>query len=153
MALYLVQHGKSFSKEQNPEQSLTEEGIAQIKLIGQVARGYNVNVDIIRHSGKKRARQTAEIFSEALQKKTNIEEIQGIKPMDNAKQLACQLKNNENAMYVSHLPFLGKLLSYLITGSLDYSVFRIQNGGIICLDQRQGSKAWEIKWALMPSIG
>ncbi len=152
MALYLVQHGKSFSKEQDPEQSLTEDGISRIKLISQVARGYNVRVDVIRYSTKKRARQTAEYFAEGLQDKKRLEEIEGIKPMDDVISLASHLKTSENAMYVSHLPFLDRLLSFLITGSPDYSIFHFQNGGIVCLDQQDDSN-WQIKWALMPSIG
>ena len=64
MALYLVQHGKSLPKDVDPDQGLADEGIAETKRIAEVARGYQVNVSLIKHSGKKRARQTAEIFSD-----------------------------------------------------------------------------------------
>ncbi len=54
MALYLVQHGLSLSKDQDPEQGLTETGIDEVKLIAQVAKGYQVVVGTIFHSEKKR---------------------------------------------------------------------------------------------------
>ena len=152
MALYLVQHGKSFSKDQDPEQGLTETGIDEVKLIAQVAKGYQVPVSTIFHSEKKRAAQTAELFSAALQSDTNIQQIPGIKPMDDVKVFAVTLSNADNSMYVGHLPFMEKLSSYLVTGSTDHTVFKFQNGGIVCLDQSSDSETWFIKWTLMPNI-
>ena len=60
MALYLVQHGKSLPKDQDAEQGLSQEGMADVERIAGVAQGYGVRVRTIQHSGKKRARQTAE---------------------------------------------------------------------------------------------
>ena len=57
MRLLLVQHGKALSKDVDPEQGLSPDGMSQVSRIAEVAKGYRVRVDIIRHSGKKRARQ------------------------------------------------------------------------------------------------
>jgi len=152
MALYLVQHGRSFSKDQDPEQGLTETGIDEVKLIAQVAKGYQVPVGTIFHSEKKRAAQTAELFSAALQSDKNIQQIQGIKPLDDVKAFAATLTRADNTMYVGHLPFMEKLASYLVAGSADLTVFKFQNGGIVCLEQSSDSGTWFIKWTLMPHI-
>jgi phosphohistidine phosphatase len=56
-------------------------------------------------------------------------------------------------MYVGHLPFMQKLASFLVAGVDDITVFRLQNGGIVCLDKEDNSKLWHIKWALMPNVG
>jgi phosphohistidine phosphatase len=64
MALYIVQHGKSLSKEADPEQGLSDEGIAGVMRIAEVAEGYRVRVGSIRHSPKVRAVQTAEILDQ-----------------------------------------------------------------------------------------
>ncbi len=152
MALYLVQHGSALSKDQDPQQGLTETGIDEVKLIAQVAKGYKVPVGIIFHSEKKRAGQTAELFSAALQADKNIQEIAGIKALDDVKAFATTLSNADNSMYVGHLPFMEKLTSYLVAGSMDLTVFKFQNGGIVCLDQISDSETWFIKWTLMPHI-
>ena len=55
MALYLVQHGKSLSEEQDPERGLSQEGYADVSRIAEVARGYGVRPAAIKHSGKKSA--------------------------------------------------------------------------------------------------
>jgi phosphohistidine phosphatase len=56
-------------------------------------------------------------------------------------------------MLVGHLPFMERLTSYLITGSIDIPVFKFQNGGIVCMDKDPDSRSWLIRWALMPKIG
>jgi phosphohistidine phosphatase len=152
MALYLVQHGRSFSKDQDSEQGLTETGIDEVKLIAQVAKGYQVAVGTIFHSEKKRTAQTAELFSAALQSDKNIQQISVIKPLNDVKVFAATLSNADNSMYVGHLPFMERLTSYLVTGSTAYTIFKFQNGGIVCLDQSSNNETWFIKWALMPHI-
>jgi len=59
MALYLIQHGKSLPKDQDPDQGLSAEGIAETQRISNAAKDYGVAVSQIRHSVKTRARQTA----------------------------------------------------------------------------------------------
>ena len=153
MALYLVQHGKSLSKDMDPERGLSEEGRAETKRIAEVAAGYHVNVRSIQHSGKKRARETAEIFHALLGPGAGFEEITGLNPLDDVSTMAERITDREDMMLVGHLPFMEKLTALLITGKEDKPVFRFQNSGIVCLDQDETSGFWAIKWALMPNIG
>jgi len=151
MALYLVQHGKALSKEEDPEQGLSQAGIADVRRIAQVARGYGVRVSRIGHSGKKRALQTAEIL-QTIVPGIQIEQIEGIRPMDDFKAFAQTLDVTSDVAIVGHLPFLEKLTAYLITGNEEPAVFAFQNGGIVCLDAHARTGHWVIKWALMPNI-
>jgi phosphohistidine phosphatase len=153
MALYLVQHGKSFSKEQDPEQGLSPEGLADVRRIAEVAAMYGVCPAAVKHSGRKRAQQTAEIFAEALLgEKTRIGTTSGIGPMDDVTVVANTLKTSDNLMIVGHLPFMERLAGFLVTDTVERLVFKFQNGGIVCLDQNPEAKSWFIKWALMPNI-
>jgi phosphohistidine phosphatase len=152
MALYLVQHGKSLSKEQEPRQGLSEAGVTEVKRIAGVAAGYGVCPRVIRHSVKERARQTAELFASALGPPEGMAETVGIKPMDDVTSFAGGLDRSDNQMVVGHLPFMERLVSYLVTGSVAPRVFKFQNGGIVCLDQDPGEPYWYIRWALMPCI-
>lgn len=153
MSLYLVQHGKSLPKDVDPEQGLSREGIDDVKRIAELAKGYNVKVSRINHSTKKRARQTAEIFQEALNPLEPIQEIEGIKPMDDVAVIAEGLAGSTDIMIVGHLPFMERMASYLITGAIEKRVFKFQNGGIVCLDREPETGDWFIKWALMPRVG
>jgi phosphohistidine phosphatase len=153
MALFLVQHGKSLSKDKDPEQGLSEEGVSEVKKIAKVAKGYGVHVSRIIHSGKKRARQTADIFASSLRPEDGIQESSGLKPLDDVPAFAGKINSEDNIMLVGHLPFMERLTSYLITGSIDKPVFKFRNGGIVCMDKDPDKGSWFIRWVLMPTIG
>ncbi len=152
MALYLVQHGQSRPKDVDPDQGLSEEGIAETKRIADVARGYTVSVALIKHSGKTRARQTAEIFASALNPSGGVEEAGGLKPLDDVAAFAGTIDAAADTMLVGHLPFMERMASYLVTGSADAPIFKFQNSGIVCLDKDPASGSWVIVWTLMPKI-
>ncbi len=152
MALYLVQHGKANPPEVDPERGLSEEGRAEVERIADAARGYQVKIAAIVHSGKKRALQTAELFSGRLGPGISVTAASGMDPNDDVISFAARLDAASNRMYVGHLPFMEKLTSFLITGSAEKPVFKFQNGGIVCLDMHGDSGSWIIKWALMPRI-
>ena len=152
MALYLVQHGQSLPKDVDPDQGLSEAGVAETERIAGVAKGYNVNVGQIMHSVKTRAAKTAEIFSSALQPAEGAKEVEGLKPMDDVAAFAASLNPESNTMLVGHLPFMERMAAYLVNGSIDKPVFKFQNSGIVCLDKDPESDSWVIIWTLMPRI-
>jgi phosphohistidine phosphatase len=152
MALYLVQHGQSLPKDVDPDQGLSEEGVAETERIAGVAKGYQVNVGQIMHSVKTRARKTADIFASALKPTGGVKEVEGLKPMDDVAAFAASLNPDTHTMLVGHLPFMERMASYLVTGSLDRPVFKFQNSGIVCLDKDPASESWVIVWTLMPHI-
>ncbi len=151
MALYLVQHGKSLPKDVDPEKGLSKEGVAEVERIAGVAKAYGVSVSKMKHSGKKRARGTAEIFAAALAPGGGVVEAGGLNPLDDVTAVAGALDSRENLMLVGHLPFMSRLTSYLIVGSIA-SIFKFQNGGIVCLDREPSDGSWFIKWTLSPTI-
>lgn len=153
MALFLIQHGKSLPKDQDPQKGLSPEGIAETERIAEVAKGYAVAVSKIIHSGKTRARQTAEIFEAALKPLKGIHERSGLNPLDDVTVFADTIDSSEDDMLVGHLPFMERLTAYLITGSIEKPVFKFQNSGIVCLDKDPTTESWVIKWTLMPHIG
>jgi phosphohistidine phosphatase len=112
MALYLVQHGKSLPKELDPDQGLSEEGIAETECIAKVAADYAINVSRIQHSGKTRARRTAEIFASACKPKEGVQEVGGLKPLDDVAAFAAGIDPKENVMLVGHLPFMERMTAY-----------------------------------------
>jgi len=82
MALYLVQHGQSLPKDVDPDQGLSEKGVAETERIAEVAKNYHINVGQILHSVKTRARKTADILASALNPTESVKEVEGLKPMD-----------------------------------------------------------------------
>ena len=153
MALYLVQHGKNLPKDMDPQKGLSKEGLSEVKRIADVAAQYGVKVSKIYHSGKTRAEQTAKVFASSLNAESRIDQVDGMKPLDDVAAFAVKIDSEENIMLVGHLPFMEKLTSYLVTGTDEYPIFKFQNGGIVCLQKEPDASRWIIKWSLMPDIG
>lgn len=152
MSIYLVQHGKSLPKEEDPERGLSKEGKEISRFIAEVAKEKGISVSEIKHSGKKRAFQTAEIFNSLLNVPSAVQEMSGLNPMDDVKLFAGKLDCTSNIMYVGHLPFMEKLVSCLITGEENKLVIKFQNSCIVCLDTDKNTENWFIKWSIMPEI-
>jgi len=152
MALFLVQHGKSLPKEKDPDQGLSKEGLAETQAMANLAAENNLQVMRIVHSGKKRALQTAEIFVKALEPEAGLLKVGGLAPLDDVSVFAATLNNEENIMVVGHLPFMEKLVAFLVARAVDKTILKFQNSGIVCLDTEDITEPWFIKWALFPSF-
>ncbi|MGD9006303.1 MAG: phosphohistidine phosphatase SixA [Desulfobacteraceae bacterium] len=153
MALYLVQHGQCHSKDQDPLKGLSDMGREQTALIAGVAADYKVPVSKVAHSGKLRAQQTAEIFADALKPQNGMQVMAGIAPLDDVASFAGSLALDEDLMLVGHLPFMEKMIAFLVTGQEQPSIFQMQNSGIVCIDADPRTGKSIIKWTLMPKIG
>lgn len=153
MAIYLVQHGKNLPKDVDPDKGLSEEGKEEVERVASAAEKYGLKVTAIKHSGKKRASQTAEIFASLLKPPHGVQEITGLGPLDDVSMLAGAIDPQEEVMFVGHLPFMEKLVSYLISGSTERPLLRFQKGGVVCLEKDRESGSWMIEWMLMPNIG
>lgn len=155
MALFLVQHGISAAKDIDPERGLTDQGSAETARIAQVAKGYGIRVGRIIHSGKKRAAQTASIYHDALSLQTPLEVVPGLNPLDDVRGFAEGITLEADLMVVGHMPFMQRLVGYLVAGSAEMKIYQFQNSGIVCLDadeQADGRLDWFIKWTLNPNI-
>ena len=151
MALLLVQHGKSLSKEVDPERGLSDEGKKETELMATILCEHNVKVSSVEHSGKKRARETAEIFMAHLGSSADMRERNGLAPLDDVTNI--DIEPDKNIMLIGHLPFMEKLVSFLTTGSAEReSIVKFQNSGIVALDKNKETGSWYVKWMLSPKV-
>lgn len=150
MSLYLVRHGRYLSADQDPEKGLSEYGSEEIRQVATQIKKYNPHLSCITHSGKKRALQTAQIFASVLSPHIQIKESSDINPNDDVIKFNDKINNSKNEMLVGHLPFLEKLVSYLITNSPENKVVDFSNGTTVCLDKE--FENWVIKWVVLPGV-
>lgn len=152
MALFLVQHGKSLPKEEDPDRGLSKVGMEETRTVAELAADRNIQVARIVHSGKKRALQTAEIFMQILEPVGGVAKGPGLAPLDDVTSFAANISLDDNVMVVGHLPFMERLVSHLITGSPESSVIKFQNSGIVCLDSEDGGQTFFVRWTLFPRV-
>lgn len=154
MELYLVQHGEATSEAENPERPLAQQGRHNVTRVGATAARLGLRPGEIRHSGKRRAAETAEILADALGLRSHLVAGSGMAPNDDPQPVASALANATGpVMLVGHLPFLSRLASLLLTGDPGRTVIRFRNAAIVCLvrEDEVGS-AWSVAWVLTPEM-
>jgi phosphohistidine phosphatase len=151
MELFLVQHAEAKSKEKDPERSLTKKGRRNAEAVAASAAKLGLELAQIRHSGKRRAEQTAMILAEKLNPHKGVVAASGLGPLDEVEPVAAELTElGESVMLVGHLPFMERLTGQLVVGDPERPVVSFRNAGIVCLT-RDGEH-WQVAWILTPEI-
>ncbi len=152
MKLYLVQHAKAASTDVDPKRPLTEEGRQDIQKVAAFIKPLNLSVDYLWHSTKTRAIQTAEVLAEVV--KINKEKIerQGLAPNDDVQAIINELASaQQDIMIVSHMPFVSKLASLLLTGRELAGTVAFRQGGTVALSFSEPNQ-WQIEWMITPNL-
>ena len=150
MRLYLVQHGRCLDEAQDPARPLSESGRREVASVADIARHFGVAVSRIEHSGKLRARQTADLCAEALGPDGGVHARTGLAPRDDVVAFAHD-GLGDGLMVVGHLPFLERLVGKLLVDDPGRRIYRMQNAGILALE-RDAEGVWSIRWAVTPNL-
>ncbi len=150
MKLYLMRHGEAEGIYEGDEPGLTATGEAEVNRIGEALSSMDVKIDQIYHSGKLRARQTAEIVRKKLGVDIQIREKEGLKPNDPVAVLVENLKEtDENSLIVGHLPFMAKLTSSLLAEKESDFMIAFNTASVACLEY-MNSYGWSLHWFINP---
>jgi phosphohistidine phosphatase len=151
--LYLVQHGEAAPKSEDPARPLTEQGRDDVARVAAFTRQAGVEVYQIRHSGKRRAEETASILAEHLKPTKGVVSLPGLAPKDDVRPVAELLgRETRPLMFVGHRPFLDRLVGLLVTGDVALSVVRFRQGGMVRLERDPASWTWSVRWVLTPEL-
>jgi len=148
MKVYFVQHGIALSKDHNEKRPLSEAGENEVRTVAQHLKTHEVAISKICHSGKLRARQTAELFAEILNVGV-VSEISGLKPND-APEMLIQQINDDGVMYIGHLPNLQHVVAKIAGSNGNSPVIKFQNAGVVCIDIEEGEG--RIEWFITPAM-
>ena len=152
MVLYLVQHAEAKPEQEDPARPLSDRGVQEISRVARHLSTLCLEVQEILHSGKLRARQTAEALSRALTTSRDIRETDGLAPLDDPRIWGERLSEPEGSlMLVGHLPHMERLASLLLTGSVDRAIVSFRMGGVLRLG-RDEAGSWSVLWMVTPEI-
>jgi len=150
--LYLVQHGEAVAKEVDPERPMSPSGTVAVERVASFMKNAGISVDRVLHSGKTRAKQTAEIFAKSISESGATETSSGINPNDPVEGFLTHIDQlNTPTMVVGHLPFMARLISKLVIDSDAVAIVDYQPGSVVCLE-KMDSKHWCIRWMLRPEL-
>lgn len=149
MKYYFVQHGKSLPSDVDENRPLSPEGMVETIAIAKHLSKNKIHLSLIKHSGKLRAKQTADIiaYENGLD---STDKSEGMKPNDDAVAFsnAVLSSNNDDVLYVGHLPQLQKAISYLLSKDETSNSIKFQNSAVVCIEVDDTNT--HIAWYLTP---
>ena len=152
MMLILVQHGDALPKESDPDRPLSDAGQRDVQGLVEFLIECGISVSRVIHSGKTRARQTAELLGSALAPGKDIDAHSGLDPNDPTQPFAEEVLSwEDDVLVVGHLPFMDKLVARLVAGNEDRSIVTIRPGAMVCLERTEASD-WRVTWMVRPEL-
>ena len=112
--LLLVHHGDAVGPAVDPMRPLSERGVAASAALAAKAASRGVKPDVIWHSGKIRALQTAQHFRRACNPQAALAAVHGLQPDDPPRWIRDELLGDARSiLIVGHMPHLSGLLALL----------------------------------------
>ncbi len=146
MKLYLVHHGDAVPPDVDPQRPLSAEGRVGVEQVAAAAAQRAVKPAVVWHSGKLRARQTAEAFWRACNPLAEFSAARGLQPTDPPERMADELMGEtRDIMLVGHMPNIERLLRLLIEGSAEGTT-ALPAHGIVALEAID--TRWVERWRI-----
>jgi phosphohistidine phosphatase len=143
--LLLVHHGDAVGPGVDPARPLSSVGRAATDRLASTVAARGVKPDAIWHSGKLRARQTAEFFWRACNPLASFTAERGLLPDDPPQWIRDRLTGEERSiLIVGHMPYLPRLLATLTGSNADTFSFPLHG----CVALETAGDRWNEIWKL-----
>jgi phosphohistidine phosphatase len=146
--LFLVHHGDAVDPDVDTRRPLSPRGAEAVARLAAAAAARGARPAVIWHSGKLRARQTAEAYWRACNPLAELSATRDLQPGDPPQWMRERLRGGaRDAMLVGHFPQLPALLALLAPASTgDAAVFPPH--GIVALASDDAGETWRELWRL-----
>ena len=147
--IYLVHHADAVSPHEDPQRPLSVAGRMHADRLALLAAERGTKPAVIWHSGKLRARQTAEAFWQAGNPLASFSSTRGLLPDDPPIWMRDQLAGETRTIVVvGHMPHIPRLLRLLVTGDPEAVTVTFPQHGCVALDA--DGELWKEVWRLEP---
>src|SRR5213592_2250622 len=115
MFLYLVHHGVAVGPEVDARRPLSAAGQANVERLASQAAARGAKPAVVWHSGKLRAKQTAEAFWRACNALAELSATRDLQPDDSPAWIRDRLRGEpRDVLIAGHFPHLPRLLMLLL---------------------------------------
>ena len=150
MRLYLVHHGDAVSPDVDPSRPLSDRGRSACERLAVDAAARGAKPAVVWHSGKLRAKQTAEIFWRACNALAAFSATRDLQPDDNPTWMRDRLRHETRDILIAgHFPQLPRLLA-LLHGSDQSARSEFPAHGVVALRTDDEGQTWSEEWRLNP---
>ena len=144
MTVWLVHHGDAVGPEVDSRRPLSPLGKDRVeRLAAEVARR-DARPAVVWHSGKLRARQTAEAFWRACNPLAEFSATRDLQPEDPAAWMRDRLRGEpRDVLIAGHFPHLPGLVSLLVNRDVSFP-----QHGVIALERVDEGETWKELWRI-----
>jgi phosphohistidine phosphatase len=144
--LVIVHHGDAVGPEVDPRRPLSPWGREAVERLAREAAARGAKPAVIWHSGKLRAKETAEAFWRACNPFADFSATRDLQPNDSPEWMRDRLRGESRDILIAgHYPHLPALLNTLNAGAGPFP----QNG-VVALETDDGGETWRELWRLAP---
>lgn len=148
---YLVHHGDAVGPEVDLRRPLSAAGRASTVCVAAEAAARGARPAVIWHSGKLRAKQTAEIFWRSCNALASCAAVRDLQPGDPPEWIRDTLRHEPRDMViVGHFPHLPGLLA-LMRGDGHSTVAAFPLHGVVALRTDDDGENWTEEWRISAS--
>lgn len=141
--IFLVHHADAVGPDVDPQRPLSAGGRAHVERLAAQAAARGVKPVAIWHSGKLRARQTAEAIWRACNPLAEFAAIRGLQPTDPPDEVTARVAGEtRELMLVGHLPSMPRILQALTRNA----EAAFPQHGMVALEAV--GETWMEKWRL-----
>ena len=138
----LVHHGDAVGPEVDPRRPLSDWGRQTVARLAEEAAARGIKPVVIWHSGKLRAKETAEAFWRACNPFAEFSATRDLQPDDPPEWMRDRLRGeSRDVMIAGHYPHLPRLLNLLVSTAVNFP----QNGVVALVSEDEGetfSEEW-----------
>jgi phosphohistidine phosphatase len=147
MQLCLVHHAHALGPDVDPQRPLSTEGLSHAAVLAGRVKARGFVPAVIWHSGKLRARQTAEAFLMACNPFAEFKMIRGVHPDDPPEILSDRMRSETRDVLVAgHIPHLTAWLHAALPESRDFPLH-----GAVALETEDDGRSWKELWREAPA--
>ena len=143
MLLYLAHHGDAVGPEVDPRRPLSDAGRASVERLATLAAARGAKPVVVWHSGKLRARQTAEAYWRACNALAAFSATRDLQPNDPPSAMRERLRGEtRDVLIAGHYPHLPRLLELLV-GPEGFPLH-----GLVTVQTHDDGDTWRELWRL-----
>jgi phosphohistidine phosphatase len=149
LTVFLVHHGDAVGPDVDPRRPLSEQGREHVSRLAAEAAARGARPSVVWHSGKLRARQTAEAYWRACNALATFSATRDLQPEDPPEWIRDRLRGETRDILVAgHYPHLPRLLTLMVSTVPRTDVRSFPQHGVVALQTDDEGKTWKEIWRL-----
>ena len=149
MVVYLVHHGDAVGPDVDPRRPLSEQGRERVVHLAAEAAARGAHPAVVWHSGKLRARQTAEAYWRACNALATFSAMRDLQPDDPPEWIRDRLRGETRDILIAgHYPHLPRLLTLMVSTDHRTDVRSFPQHGVVAVQTDDEGKTWREIWRI-----